>query len=48
VDTLIAVLLGALVLGEKLPLRTLVGGALILVGVYFATRGGRSAESVPA
>ena len=41
VDTLIAVLLGALVLGEKLPLRTLVGGALILVGVYFATRGSR-------
>ena len=42
VDTLIAVVLGAIVLGEKLPLRTLVGGALILVGVFFATRGGHA------
>jgi len=42
VDTLIAVVLGGLVLGEKLPVRTLVGGALILVGVFLATRGGRS------
>jgi drug/metabolite transporter (DMT)-like permease len=42
VDTLIAVVLGAIVLGETFPLRTLVGGALILVGVFLVTRGGRS------
>ena len=42
VDTLLAVVLGAIVLGETFPLRTLVGGALILVGVFLVTRGGRS------
>ncbi len=42
VDTLIAVVLGAIVLGETFPLRTLVGGALILVGVFLVTRGGRA------
>jgi drug/metabolite transporter (DMT)-like permease len=39
VDTLIAVLLGAVVLGERLPARALAGGALILLGVFLATRG---------
>ncbi len=47
VDTLIAVVLGAIVLGETFPLRTLVGGALILLGVSLATRGGRS-EAIAA
>lgn len=42
VDTLIAVLLGAVVLGERLPARALAGGALILVGVFLATRGSRT------
>jgi drug/metabolite transporter (DMT)-like permease len=42
VDTLIAVVLGAIVLGEKLPARTLAGGALILGGVFLITRGGHS------
>ncbi len=42
VDTLIAVVLGALVLHERLPARTLAGGALILTGVFLATRGSRT------
>jgi drug/metabolite transporter (DMT)-like permease len=42
VDTLIAVILGAIVLGERLPARTLAGGALILLGVFLATRGRRT------
>ncbi len=37
VDTVIAVILGAILLGESLPLRVLGGGALILVGVVLAT-----------
>lgn len=37
VDTVIAVILGAIILGESLPLRVLAGGALILVGVVLAT-----------
>jgi drug/metabolite transporter (DMT)-like permease len=41
VDTVIAVVLGALVLHERLPARSLAGGALILAGVFLATRGGR-------
>jgi drug/metabolite transporter (DMT)-like permease len=42
VDTLIAVLLGNLVLQERLSLRTLAGGVMILAGVAFAVsrRGG--------
>lgn len=36
VDTLIAVVLGAIVLGEALPRRVLAGGALILGGVLLA------------
>jgi drug/metabolite transporter (DMT)-like permease len=39
VDTFIAVVLGAIVLGEKLPARTLAGGALILTGVFLTARG---------
>jgi drug/metabolite transporter (DMT)-like permease len=39
VDTVIAVLLGAIFLGERLPARTLAGGALILTGVFLASRG---------
>jgi drug/metabolite transporter (DMT)-like permease len=42
VDTVIAVVLGAIFLGERLPARTLAGGALILVGVFLATRGSRT------
>ncbi|MDQ5857602.1 MAG: EamA family transporter [Acidobacteriota bacterium] len=42
VDTVIAVALGALFLHERLPARTLAGGALILTGVFLATRGSRS------
>lgn len=41
VDTVIAVALGAIVLHERLPARSLAGGGLILVGVFLATRGGR-------
>lgn len=48
VDTLIAVLLGAAFLGERLPARTLAGGALILVGVFLATRGSRKDDAVGA
>ncbi len=44
-DTVVAVLLGAAILGEKLAGRVLLGGVLILVGVVAATR--RSAPSVP-
>lgn len=42
VDTVIAVILGAIVLGESLALRVLAGGALILVGVILATINPRS------
>jgi drug/metabolite transporter (DMT)-like permease len=38
VDTMIAVVLGAIVLGERLPVRTFAGGALILAGVVLAAR----------
>ncbi|MFN2632514.1 MAG: DMT family transporter, partial [Thermoanaerobaculia bacterium] len=38
VDTLIAVCLGALVLKETLSARILVGGAMIVAGVWMATR----------
>lgn len=38
VDTLIAVLLGAWILGEKLSARVLIGGLLILSGVALAVR----------
>jgi drug/metabolite transporter (DMT)-like permease len=48
VDTLIAVVLGNLVLGEKLPARTLAGGALILVGVFLAARASRTEAAVGA
>lgn len=41
VDTLIAVVLGAVFLHERLPARALAGGALILIGVFLATRGSR-------
>ena len=39
VDMLIAVLLGAVFLGEALPLRVLFGGVLILTGVILTARG---------
>jgi drug/metabolite transporter (DMT)-like permease len=48
VDTFIAVLLGALILGERLPARALAGGALILTGVFLATRGGRTEAAAGA
>jgi drug/metabolite transporter (DMT)-like permease len=38
---MIAVVLGAIVLGERLPARTLAGGALILLGVVLAARASR-------
>ncbi len=41
VDTLIAVLLGSLVLGERLSARILAGGALILAGVLLSASGRR-------
>jgi drug/metabolite transporter (DMT)-like permease len=41
-DTVIAVLLGALILGEKLSARVLAGGALILLGVLLAASARRS------
>jgi len=46
VDTLIAILLGAWILGEKLSARVLVGGLLILSGVALAVRA-RPARAVP-
>jgi drug/metabolite transporter (DMT)-like permease len=42
VDTLIAVMLGSLVLGERLSTRILGGGVLILAGVVLAASGRRS------
>ena len=48
VDTLIAVVLGALFLHERLPARTLAGGALILIGVFLATRGSRTEAAAGA
>jgi drug/metabolite transporter (DMT)-like permease len=48
VDTMIAVVLGAVVLGERLPARTLAGGALILIGVFLATRGARTEAAAGA
>ncbi|HVE66839.1 MAG TPA: EamA family transporter [Thermoanaerobaculia bacterium] len=47
VDTVIAVALGALFLRERLPARALAGGALILLGVFLATRGSRPEPAVP-
>ncbi len=46
VDTLLAVALGSIVLGEKLSLRILFGGLLILAGVLLAT-GARRAPVAP-
>jgi drug/metabolite transporter (DMT)-like permease len=48
VDTVIAVALGSLVLGERLSPRLLAGGALILGGVLLAAIPRRSAPPVPA
>jgi drug/metabolite transporter (DMT)-like permease len=42
VDTFVAVLLGSLILGERLSARILVGGGLILAGVLLAARRPRS------
>lgn len=47
VDTLIAVLLGAWILGEKLSARVLFGGLLILSGVALAVRA-RRAPAMPS
>ena len=44
VDMLIAVLLGAVFLGEALPARVLFGGVLILAGVVLTSRGARRAS----
>jgi drug/metabolite transporter (DMT)-like permease len=49
VDTLIAVVLGSLVLHERLPARTLGGGVLILLGVVLAARASaRTGGAAPA
>ncbi len=48
VDTLIAVVLGAVLLGERLPARALAGGALILLGVVLAARGSRTEAAAGA
>jgi drug/metabolite transporter (DMT)-like permease len=45
VDTLIAVLLGAIVLGETLSARILAGGAMIVAGVLLATRSAPARKS---
>ena len=45
VDTVIAVILGAIVLHEALPLRVFGGGALIVGGVLLATRSTPAARS---
>jgi drug/metabolite transporter (DMT)-like permease len=45
---MIAVVLGAIVLGERLPARTLAGGALILLGVVLAARGTRTEAAAGA
>jgi len=45
VDTVIAVVLGNLVLGEELSLRLLVGGVLILVAVWLVTRAEKPAAA---
>ena len=46
VDTLIAVVLGAIVLHEALPVRVFAGGALIAAGVVLAAgRGKRGVEA---
>ena len=47
VDTVIAVLLGALVLGEKVTAQIAVGGGLILAGVLLATTGSASRNAQP-
>jgi drug/metabolite transporter (DMT)-like permease len=39
VETLLAVLLGAWILAEKLPARVFAGGALILAGVFLVSAG---------
>jgi len=39
---------GAIVLGEKLPARTLAGGALILTGVFLTARGSRTEAAAGA
>jgi drug/metabolite transporter (DMT)-like permease len=48
VDTLIAVVLGSIVLHEHLPARTLAGGALILLGVVVAARASPSQAAAGA
>jgi len=49
VDMLIAVLLGAIFLGEALPPRVFAGGALILAGVFLAAgaTGGKTGDEEP-
>lgn len=42
-----AVLLGALLLGERLALATLAGGALVMAGVLLANRNQRAPQGVP-
>ena len=45
VDTVVAVLLGAMILGEALSAHVLAGGALILVGVLLAVRPARASAA---
>ena len=48
IDTLVAVTLGAVVLGEAVGWRLFAGGAMILTGAALATRGSSAAGLVPA
>lgn len=48
INPLIAVLLGVIVLGERFTASIAIGGALILAGSWFATRGARPRASQPA
>src|SRR5262249_39822605 len=48
VDTVIAVVLGNLVLGETVSPRIVAGGALILFGVLFAAMPSRRSNAAPA
>jgi drug/metabolite transporter (DMT)-like permease len=51
VEPVLAPLLGIVLLKETLTLRLVVGGAMVLLGVYIAERGpaenGAAAEAVP-
>ena len=47
IEPIVTVLVAAAILGEPLLLASLVGGAIILIGVWLVNRSGGSAESTP-